>query len=105
MPGRFRMSSAWTVWNPPVVSLVDPLRITIRSSGSPEIFRLCSRPSTRPNRMHDDQTTSPVPSTVISVVFQRTRRLRVLYLRGIIASSDHPPQPVDDRQVGRPEGR
>ena len=35
--------------------------------------------------MHDDQTTRPVPSTVISVVFQRTRRLRTLYLSGIMA--------------------
>ena len=34
--------------------------------------------------MHDDQTTSPVPSTVISVVFQRTRKFRTLYLSGII---------------------
>ena len=35
--------------------------------------------------MHDDQTTRPVPSTVIRVVFQRTRRFRTLYLSGIMA--------------------
>ena len=85
MPGSVSSSSALSSSKPPVVSLVEPLRMTIRSSGSPEIFRLCSRPSTRPKRMHDDQTTRPVPSTVISVVFQRTRRLRTLYLSGIMA--------------------
>ncbi len=83
---KSRSSSACRRSNPPVVSFEDPLRITIRSSGSPEMFRLCSSPSTRPKRMHDDQTTSPVPRTVISVVFQRTRRLRTLYLSGIMAA-------------------
>ena len=34
--------------------------------------------------MHDDQTIRPVPRTVISVVTQRTRRLRTLYLSGIM---------------------
>ena len=86
IPGRISNSSAFEVSNPPVVSVTEPLRITIRSSGSPETFRLCSSPSTRPNRMHDDQTTSPVPSVVIRVVFQRTRRLRMLYLSGIMAA-------------------
>ena len=56
----------------------------IRSSGSPEIFRLYSRPSTRPKRMQDDATSRAVPSMVMSVVFQRTLRLRTLYLIGIM---------------------
>ena len=85
MPGRTSSSSAFDDSKPPVVSVTEPLRITIRSSGSPETFRLCSSPSTRPKRMHDDQTTRPVPSVVITVVFQRTRRLRMLYLSGIMA--------------------
>ena len=81
------------VSKPPVVSVTEPLRITIKSSGSPEMFRLCSSPSTRPNRMHDDQTTSPVPSTVI------TRRLpadlevaQVVFERNH-GDSDDPPRP------------
>ena len=86
IPGKTSSSSAFDVSKPPVVSVTEPLRITIKSSGSPETFRLCSSPSTRPNRMHDDQTTSPVPSVVITVVFQRTRRLRTLYLSGIMAA-------------------
>ncbi len=85
IPGKTSRSSAFEVSKPPVVSVTEPLRITIKSSGSPETFRLCSSPSTRPNRMHDDQTTSPVPSVVITVVFQRTCRLRTLYLSGIMA--------------------
>jgi hypothetical protein len=84
IPGNMIISSPLVVSNPPVVSVDEPLRITIKSSGSPEIKRLCSSPSTRPNRMHDDQTTKPVPRTVINVVFQRTRKLRTLYLSGII---------------------
>ena len=86
MPGKVRISSALALSNPPVVSLDEPLRRMIRSSGSPEIFRLYSSPSTRPKRMHDDATRRAVPSTVISVVFHRTRRLRTLYLSGIMAS-------------------
>ena len=83
-PARSRIWSALALSNPPVVSLDEPLRRMIRSSGSPEIFRLYSRPSTRPKRMHDDATRSAVPTMVISVVFQRTFRLRTLYLIGIM---------------------
>src|ERR1700722_16184854 len=105
IPGRIRISSALLVSNPPVVSVDEPLRITIKSRGSPEILRLCSKPSTRPNRIHDDHTTKPVPMTVISVVFHRTRKLRTLYLSGIMGASDDPPQPVNDREIGRSNGR
>src|SRR5271169_2173195 len=105
MPGKLRISSALTDSNSPVVSFEDPFRMTIKSSGSPEIARLCSSPSTRPNKIHDDQTTIPLPSTVINVVFQRTRRFRTLYLKGIMAPSDDPPQSVDNRQVGRADRR
>src|SRR5580704_17855752 len=101
MPGKLRTSSALTDSKSLFVSFDDPFRMTIKSSGSPETARLCSSPSTRPNRMHDDQTTIPLPSTVISVVFQRTSRFRTLYLNGIMAPSDDSPQTVDNRQVGR----
>ena len=55
--------------------------------------------------MHDDQTTSPVPITVISVVFQRTRRLRTLYLSGIMAAQMTLRSPSMTEQIGRPHGR
>ncbi len=86
MPGIVAIFSAFVRSKPPLVSFDDPLRSTIRSSGSPETFRLCSSPSTSPKRMHDDQTIAPVPRIVSSVVTQRTRRFRTLYLSGIISS-------------------
>src|SRR4051794_16426650 len=100
MPPSVRTLSALSLANPPLTSFVEPLRRMIRSSGSPETVMLCCRPSTRLKTRHDDQTIMPVPRTVSAVVTQRTRRLRVLYLIGIMGS-DHLPQALDDRQPRR----
>ena len=92
--------------NPLLVSFVDPLRRTIRSSGSPETVRLCWSPSTRPNRMHDDQTISAGaqrPSSASST--QRTRRLRTLYLSGIMAVQTTFLRPLIDREPRRADRR
>jgi hypothetical protein len=41
IPPSVRISAAVAAVNPPVASVVVPLRTTIRSSGSPETFMLC----------------------------------------------------------------
>src|SRR4051794_10637259 len=103
IPGKFRILSALAASNPPVVSFDEPLRMMIRSSGSPETFRLYSSPSTKPKRMHDEETSKAVPSMVMNVVFHLTLRLRTLYLMGIMGVSDHLPQTVDHGGVCRQE--
>lgn len=86
IPPRLAISLA-TFWSMLLeVSWVVPFRRTIKSNGSPLIRNAWSSPSVSPNVSTVAQTTSPVPTTVINVVTQRTRRLRTLYLTGIIGA-------------------
>ena len=67
----------------------------IRSSGSPEIFRLYSRPSTRPKRMHDDadqqgrpqdghERRLPPDPEVADVVLDRDHGVQTTFLRPLM---------------------
>ena len=58
--------------------------MTIRSAASPDVLSACSIPEIMPKANTDANTTTPLAKLVSSVVTQRTRKLRRLYLSGII---------------------
>src|SRR5579862_3854611 len=63
-----------------------PLLRTITFSGSPLVAQTAATPFTKASMIIKAAATSKKPDADMSVVFQRTRRLRRLYERGIIAA-------------------